>query len=195
MPCLSLIESSRPEWLLLLKEPADRIVAKDGIYYRNRVYWHATLPDLVGKHVEVRAAPIYRAPDEIEVFLEHQWMCTARATDVQNITQKDIGTAKHEQKEHLRRSIKKAREAAHLADQEIAALQHEQSTQPMPSLDGAAPSVQVPASNVSAPPDASPSKPKRQQKAPVSAPAPQLRGDFLERMAAREAAQRKSGNA
>jgi hypothetical protein len=82
-----------------------------------------------------------------------------------------------------------------LADQEIAALQHEQSTQSMSSPNVSAPSVQVPSSNVSAPPDASPSKPKRQQKAPVSAPVPQLRGDFLERMAAREEAQRKSGNA
>ena len=144
----------------------------------------------MGKHVEVRAAPIYRAPDEIEVFLDHKWMCTARATDAQTITQKDIGMAKHEQKEHLRRNIKKAREAANLADQEIAALQHEQSTQPMSSPDVSASSMQAPSSNVS-----TPSKPKRQDKAPVSAPVPKLRGDFLERMAAREEARRKSGDA
>ncbi len=180
---------------MLLKEPADRVVAKDGIYYRNRIYWHTIVPDLVGKHVEVRAAPIYRAPDEIEVFLDHQWMCTAKATDAQTITQKDIGTAKQEQKEHLRRGIKKAREAAHLADQEIAALQRDQPTQLTPSPNVSAPPAQVPSSDVSTPPDASPSKPKRQDKAPVSAPVPKLRGDFLERMAAREEARRKSGEA
>jgi len=180
---------------MLLKEPADRVVAKDGIAYRNRTYWHTIVPDLVGKHVEIRAEPIYRAPDEIEVFLDHQWMCTAKATDAQTLTQKEIGTAKQEQKEHLRRSIKKAREAAHLADQEIAALQRDQPTQPTPSPDASTPPAQVPSPDMPPPPDASPSKAKRHDTAPASAPVPKLRGDFLERMAAREEAQRKQEQA
>jgi putative transposase len=168
---------------VLLKEPIDRVVAKDGIYYRNRIYWHAMVPDLVGKHVEIRAEPIYRAPDEVEVFLDHQWMCTAKATDAQVITQKDMGTAKREQKEHLRRSIKKAREAAEAADREIAALQGDQPTQPAPSPE--APAQQTP----------SPSKPKRQGRASPEPPARSIRGDFLERMAAREEEQRKREDA
>ncbi len=167
---------------VLLKEPDDRVVAKDGIHYRNRIYWHSIVSDLVGKHVEVRAEPIYRAPDEIEVFLDHQWMCTARATDAQTITQKDMGTAKREQKEHLHRGIKKAREAADLADQEIAALQSDQSTQDTPSPE--APAQQVPP----------PSKPKRQGRASSKPPTQKIRGDFLERMAAREEEQRKREN-
>ena len=69
-------------------------------------------------------------------------MCTAKATDMQVITQKDIGTAKREQKEHLRRDIKKAREAAEAADREIAALQGDQSTPQAPSPE--APEQQAP---------------------------------------------------
>ncbi len=167
---------------MLLKEPDDRVVAKDGIYYRNRIYWHTMVPDLVGKHVEVRAEPIYRAPDEIEVFLDHRWMCTAKATDAQVITQKDMGTAKREQKEHLRRGIKKAREAADLADREIAALQGDHPTPQAPSPE--APAGQAP-----------PSKPRRRGRASPEPPAQKTRGDFLERMAAREEEQRKREDA
>jgi putative transposase len=168
---------------VLLKEPDDRVVARDGIYYRNRIYWHSMVPDLVGKHVEVRAEPIYRAPDEIEVFLDHQWMCTAKATDAQVITQKDMGTAKREQKEHLRRDIKKAREAADLADREITVLQDDQSTETAPSP--GAPEQQIPL----------PSKPKRQGRDSSKPPAQKIQGDFLERMAAREEEQRKREDA
>jgi putative transposase len=168
---------------VLLKEPDDRVVAKDGIHYRNRIYWHALVPELVGKHVEIRAEPIYRAPDEVEVFLDHRWMCTAKATDAQVITQKDMGAAKREQKEHLYRDIKKAREAADLADREIAALQGDQSTPQVPSPE--APAQQAPP----------PSKPRRQGRAAPEPPARSVRGDFLERMAAREEEQRKREDA
>ncbi len=178
---------------LLLKEPADRVVAKDGIAYRNRIYWHATLPDLVGKHVEVRGEPIYRAPDQIEVFLDHQWMCTATATDLQTITQRDMGTAKQQQKEHLRHSIRTAREAAERADQEIAAFQRDQPTQSASSADGSMPKEPVPSSNASSPPSSSPSSQSRPSR--TAAPAAKPRGDFLERMAAREEAQRKQEQA
>jgi putative transposase len=161
---------------MLLKEPTTRVVAKDGISYRKRIYWHTTLPDLVGKQVLVRAEPIYRAPDEIEVFLDHQWMCTAKATDARPITQQEIGVAKREQKEHLRRSIKKAREAADVATQESTAFQHDQSRQPGSSPEASPPSTR--------------SRPRR-----TSAPATIPHGDFLERMAAREEAHRKRENA
>lgn len=174
---------------LLLKESADRVVAKDGISYRSRLYWHAVLPDLVGKHVEVRGEPIYRAPDQIEVFLDHQWMCTATATDLQTITQKDIGTAKQQQKEHLRRNIKRAREAADLSDQEIAALQRAQSTQSVSSPDvTVSPLPELP-SDAPLPSEGSPFS--RSRPSQPSAPATKPQGDFLERMAAREQAQRK----
>ncbi len=182
---------------VLLKEPDDRVAAKDGIHYRNRIYWHALIPELVGKHVEVRAEPIYRAPDEIEVFLDHQWICTAKATDAQVITQKDMGTAKREQKEHLRRGIKKAREAADLADREIAALwskgsdsthhpaEHE-------AADHESAAQQPEGSLQQAPP---PSKPKQREKAAAPPKATTSQGDFFERMAAREEARRKREDA
>lgn len=178
---------------VLLKEPDDRVVAKDGIYYRNRIYWHSIVPDLVGKHVEVRGEPIYRAPDEIEVFLDHQWMCTAKATDAQTITQRDMGTAKREQKEHLRRGIKKAREAADLADQEIAALQSKDSDSAHHPEEKEAADREVAAQQHagSLPETRPPSKPKRREKAAAPPKATTQPGDFLERMAAREEAQRK----
>ncbi len=89
-----------------------RVVLKEGIYYRNRTYWHAVFPNWWASTSKIRVAPIYRSPDDIEVFLDHWWICTAKATDAQVITQRDMGMAKREQKEHLRRGIKKAREAA-----------------------------------------------------------------------------------
>jgi putative transposase len=166
---------------MLLKEPTNRVVAKDGISYRKRTYWHTTLLDLVGKQVQIRAEPIYRAPDEIEVFLDHQWMCTAKATDIHTITQKEIGMAKHEQKEHLRRGIKKAREAAEWATQESAAIQQHQSTQPVTSGEATVPPNEAPSAR---------SRPHR-----ITAPTTTPRGDFLERMAAREEAHRKQEDA
>src|SRR5690242_7187640 len=101
---------------VLLKEPKKRVILKDGIYYRGRLYWDRRMPAHVGKHVVVRAAPIYRPPDEIEVYLEknRQWLCTAKATDSpagQAVTQLDIANAKREQRASLRRSIEQSREA------------------------------------------------------------------------------------
>lgn len=156
---------------ILLKEPIDRVVVREGIQYKNRIYWNAIVPELVGQHVDIRVAPIYRAPDEIEVFQGHQWMCTARATDVQVITQRDMGTAKRTQKEHLQRGIKRAKEATEAVDREIAAN--------LPPRDPA-------------PPTPPPSKPKKQGSSEGSPPLQKpRRGDFLERMAEREEEQRK----
>ena len=161
---------------ILLKEPIDRVVVREGIYYKNRTYWHSIVPELVGQHVDIRIAPIYRAPDEIEVFLNHQWICTAKATDAQVITQRDMGTAKRAQKEHLQHGIKRAKEALEAAEREIAALpQPAESAQPTP------------------PPL---SKPKKQGASKESPPAQSpRRGDFLERMAEREEEQRKRADA
>jgi putative transposase len=160
---------------LLLKEPTTRVIAKDGISYRTRLYWHSTLSVLVGKQVQIRAEPIYRAPDEIEVFLDHQWMCTATATDVHTLTHQEISVAKRAQKEHLRQSIKKAREAAHAAVEEMTAMtafQHPPSQQ-------RATTSQTPAPHA---PHAPYQRPPAAHRTSASPP----HGDFLERMAAHE---------
>lgn len=89
--------------------------------------------------------------------------------------------AKHEQKEHLRRGIKKAREAAERATQESAAIQQHQSTQPVTSGEATVPPNEAPSAR---------SRPHR-----ITAPTTTPRGDFLERMAAREEAHRKQEDA
>ena len=113
----------------LLKEPTERSVVRDGIHHHTRIYWHAAFATLVGERVLVREEPLYRPPDEIEVFsLKKEWICTAFATDSilgQAVTREDIIAAKHEQRKHLRGRIRQAREAVEAADGEIAARQME----------------------------------------------------------------------
>jgi putative transposase len=108
---------------ILLHERANRRVFKDGIHYRDRIYWHQTLPTLIGSDVLIRTAPIYRPPEEIEVFQDEYWICTAIATDSdlsQGVTREEMGKAKQEQKGHWNRQIKEARDAVKAVDQEIA---------------------------------------------------------------------------
>ena len=63
----------------LLKEGINRRVLKEGIKYAGERYWHPELSVLVGEDVLVRAVPHYTAPDEVEVFFEGKWRCTAFA--------------------------------------------------------------------------------------------------------------------
>lgn len=99
---------------VLLKEPAQRRVLKEGIKYAGQVYWHTELAVLVGEDVLVRAAPCYTAPDELEVFFEGQWRCTAFALTSakgQRVQRKEIAQAQRRQRAHARRRIEEAREA------------------------------------------------------------------------------------
>jgi putative transposase len=99
---------------VLLKEPTPRRVLKEGIKYAGHVYWHAELAVLVGEDVLVRAAPCYSAPDELEVFFQEQWRCTAFALPSakgQAVQRKDVAQAQRRQRAHARRRIEQAREA------------------------------------------------------------------------------------
>ncbi len=100
---------------MLLKEPATRRVHKDGIKYAAERYWHPELSVLVGEDVLVRAAPHYTAPDEIEVFFEGKWRCTAFALSSpqgQTLERQVIVEAQRRQRAHARSRIKAARETA-----------------------------------------------------------------------------------
>ena len=183
---------------VLLKEPKKRVILKDGIYYQGRLYWDSRMPAHVGAHVVVRAAPIYRPPDEIEVYLEknRQWLCTAKATDSpagQAITQLDIANAKREQRASLRGSIEQAREAAKAVDREIAALPPKE-TDPTPGESeqetAATPHAAAPSDGAHASPPPATSK-KKEKPVPPTPPRSVYPGDFLERMAAREEERRK----
>lgn len=97
---------------MLLKEPATRRVHKDGIKYAAERYWHPELSVLVGEDVLVRAAPHYTAPDEIEVFFEEKWRCTAFALSSlqgQTLERQVIVEAQRRQRAHARNRIKAAR--------------------------------------------------------------------------------------
>ena len=99
---------------MLLKEPTHRRVLKEGIKYAGERYWHPELAVLVGEEVLVRAAPCYTAPDELEVFFEGQWRCTAFAlisTKGQAIQRKEVVEAQRHQRAQARRRIQTAREA------------------------------------------------------------------------------------
>ena len=128
-------EAADPRLLdILLKEPTERKVFKDGIHHNTRIYWNAAFATMVDERVQVREEPLYRPPDEIEVFsLEREHICTAIATDSvlgQEVTRENIIAAKHEQRRHLRQRIKQAREAVESADREIAASQSEKAAGP-----------------------------------------------------------------
>jgi putative transposase len=99
---------------VLLKEAAHRRVLKEGIKYVGQVYWHPELAILVGEDVLVRAAPCYAAPDELEVFFEGQWRCTAFALTSakgQGVQRKEVAQAQRRQRAHARRRVEEARKA------------------------------------------------------------------------------------
>ncbi len=109
---------------MLLKEPATRRVHKDGIKYASERYWHLELSVLVGEDVLVRAAPHYTAPDEIEVFFEGKWRCTAFALSSpqgQTLERQVIVEAQRRQRAHVRSRIKAAHEDAHEVDKMLRA--------------------------------------------------------------------------
>ncbi len=170
-------------------ERDERRVFKDGIHYRDRFYWHPDLPPLIGTDVIVRAAPIYRPPDEIEVFQDGIWICTALATDSdlsQGVTREEMGKAKQEQKGYWNRRIQEARAASDAADREIADLTTESPAQGMEH--SAQESAQT---NTTASPVPSEAPPETSQTPPPKAEKPRPR-DLLERMAEQEEGEQAS---
>lgn len=121
----------------LLKEARGRKVHKAGIKYEGRVYWHTALATVVQKTVVVRAAPTYAAPDEIEVYYNDTWLCTAFALDSQagrDLTRQDVVSAKQDQRAAIKQEIAQGREAVEDAEQEVHVLQQQaQATQQSPS--------------------------------------------------------------
>jgi putative transposase len=120
---------------LLMKRKTCK-VQKPGINYLKRLYWHRALADFIGKQVQVRSAPNYAPPDDIEVFDDTIWICTAFAIDSEvgkAITAKEVRDAQRDQRELARERIREAREAVENIDAEIAALRidsQEKSTHP-----------------------------------------------------------------
>jgi hypothetical protein len=107
---------------ILLKERARRKVIKKGIKYRGRIYWHTALGEVVGESVLIRSGPSYAAPDEIEVFHDDRWICTAFAIDSERglaVTRDEVRAAQRAQSQAAQNTIDKARQAIEDADREI----------------------------------------------------------------------------
>jgi hypothetical protein len=114
---------------VFLKEATHRRVLKEGIKYLGRIYWHADLATLVGEDVLVRAAPSYMAPDELEVYFEDQWRCTAFALDSakgQALPRSVVSNAQRHQRFEARRCITQAKEVAQAAVKSAPPSQSEQ---------------------------------------------------------------------
>lgn len=108
---------------ILMLEPASRRVIKEGIKYQGRMYWHQELATFVGQDVVVRAQPHYAAPDEVEVFADGRWICTAFATDSSRgyaVGREEVAGAQRAQREAATEAIRNARSAVAQADREIA---------------------------------------------------------------------------
>ncbi|NWJ94199.1 MAG: DDE-type integrase/transposase/recombinase [Chloroflexi bacterium] len=106
---------------LLLKEPEKRRIIKEGIKYKNRLYWAVEFASLVGQDVIIRSGP-YEVSDEIEVFYDGQWLCTAVATDSEKgklVTGEQVKAAQRNQREALNKEIKLNQEVLKGADKEI----------------------------------------------------------------------------
>lgn len=101
-----------------------RKVGKWGIKHDHRKYWHEQLGGLVGEWVTIRSAPYYEGPDEVEVFHEGNWICTAFAQDSargEAVTGYDVRRAQQNQRAGYREAINIDKEALREADQAIKA--------------------------------------------------------------------------
>jgi putative transposase len=99
---------------LLLKEVSFRTVSNDGIDFEGRSFWHIELGDLVGRRVQLRAEPVYANSDEIEVFYDGKWVCTAIAKDSpagRAVTAQEIRSGQELQRNKARNRIEAARQA------------------------------------------------------------------------------------
>ena len=116
--------SSKPanprELDLFLRVRETRKARKDGIEYRKTKYWHVDLGRVVGEKVVIRAdGSTIGPPDHIDVYFQDKWVCTAINLDVAYEEQINVGQAKRQQKQHIRREINEARQALKTADEEI----------------------------------------------------------------------------
>jgi putative transposase len=116
---------------VFLKDVRPHTVGKWGIKHHQRKYWHESLGEIIGEDVRVRAAPYYKGPDEIEVFHNGRWVCTAFAYDSpkgEKVTGHDVARAQGQQRRGYRGQITEGRRDLRKVDKQIA--DEERSQQP-----------------------------------------------------------------
>lgn len=107
---------------VLLHEPLSRKVTKQGVNFNGSHYWHVDLATIVGEHVLIRADTRYGRPDEIEVFYDGSWLCTAFTSTSkrgQQVTRRDVGGAQRAQRNAIRERIDDAAKLIEDVDNEI----------------------------------------------------------------------------
>lgn len=107
---------------VLLHEPVRRKVTKQGINFNGVHYWHVDLATIVGEYVLIRADTRYGRPDEIEVFYDGSWLCTAFTSTSkrgQQVTRQDVGGAQRAQRNAIRERIDDAAKLIEDVDNEI----------------------------------------------------------------------------
>jgi hypothetical protein len=110
----------------------ERVHIKEDIQYAGRFYWHK---DLAGEvpvdaTVVIRAQADYMKPDNIEVYYNQKWICTADARDSvagRQVTGKDVVTAQRKQKKRIKNKIAEKQAVLKQANQEIAEQQRHSS--------------------------------------------------------------------
>jgi len=120
----------------LLKEAKGRMVLKSGIKYEGRMYWHTELAAVVRKTVVIRAAPTYVTPDEIEVYHNDAWLCTAYALDSsagRAFTRQDVVSAKQVQRAEIKHEIAQGCEVVEDAEKEFHTLRQQSQALQQPS--------------------------------------------------------------
>lgn len=111
-------------------------VIKEGIKYLGRVYWHESLLDhvCIGDDILIRSAPKYTHPDEIQVYAQGQWICSAFARDSalgKEVTGRQVAGAQRGQRAKARLKIKGEQAMLQATDKEIAQRQAEQESLPL----------------------------------------------------------------
>jgi putative transposase len=111
---------------ILLQRGESRVVQKSCIEFEGREYWHADLSTIVGAHVFVRCAPLYEPPDEIDVYHDGHYHCTAFAKDseqAEHVTRTEMAEAIRNQRTHYGAQIKAARDDHAALQRELADIQ------------------------------------------------------------------------
>lgn len=98
---------------ILLMKRFTRKVTKKGISFNNKFFWHIDLGPYVGQEVLIRVDDEYTTQDEIEVFHNGQWICSAfsaNSTKGKNVSPAEIKKAKKRQRKVFRDQVREAKQ-------------------------------------------------------------------------------------
>lgn len=157
--CFALPVTAIRELDSLLLEEDVRKVLKVGIKFGGRTYWHRDLATIVSRQVRIRADTRYEPPDEIEVFFDDRWLCTAFAQDSKRglaVSRSEIAEAKRSQKEAAQVEISDAQMHLKEAEEKIAKSQEAPNSGAISETDTSADATPPPADSLDLPQQSKP---------------------------------------